>query len=113
LDFIAGDDAAPAAGVAGATEAALYFVEEEEEVVLVAERLHGAEEFRCGRVDAAFTLDGFEHDGDGALGDGGAERFDVVECGVDEAGHDRAEATVDFFLGGGAHGAEGATVEAA
>ena len=81
--------------------------------MFVAERLCGAQELGCGRMDTAFTLDGFEHDGDGTLGDGGAQGVDVVELRVNEPRHDRAEAAVDFFLRCCAHSTEGSAMKAA
>ncbi len=92
--------------VAGASEAALDFVEHEEEVVFLREILKAVEEFGCHGVDPSFALDGFEEDGDGLRING---FFDGVEVVGGEVGESFGEGVKS--LGGGGHGAEGSAVE--
>lgn len=67
----AGGDGVVAVEVAGSAEAALDFVEEEEEVFFLSEGGEALEEFFCHDVDSAFALDGFEEEGDGLFAEGG------------------------------------------
>lgn len=96
---------------AGAGEAALDFVEDEQSGVAVAVIAEGVEEFRGGDVDAAFALDGLDDHAAGLRGDEAGEGFDVVEMAVLEAGEHGAEGSLVFFVGSGGEGAVGAAVK--
>src|SRR5690606_27287573 len=52
---------------AGATDAALHLVEQEQQLVFVAELAQAEEELRGGRRDAAFALNRLDEDGGGLL----------------------------------------------
>ena len=54
-----------------------------------------------GKVDAAFTLNRFDHDGDGFRVDFAGERIEIAERTVHEAGQHRFDALVVFRLRGG------------
>ncbi len=96
---------------AGAADAGLHFVEEEQDFLFVAERAQAGHEFGGGGHDAAFALDGLAQDGDGGGGEGGADGVEVVELGVGEAGHEGLEALLVLGLARGGHGGEGAAME--
>ena len=59
---------------AGAAHAALGFVGDQEGVEAVGQFARLGDVLRGERVDAAFALDHFEHDGGGAVAEGGFER---------------------------------------
>ena len=89
----------------------MHFVEYEEEALLVAEFADVFEVSVGGDVDAAFGLDGFEHDGYGVVGDGAFEFFDVAEGYVLVSGRDGLEEFLVVWLSGGGYVRHGATVE--
>lgn len=101
----------PAEPAAGAPDAALDFVAEQEQSALVAELAEAAHEFGGGGEDAAFALDGFDEDGGGLGGEGRADGVEVVEVGVGEAGDQGLEPVLVLRLAGGGHRGEGASVE--
>ncbi len=102
--------------LAGASEAALDLVGDEEGAGGVAELAGGLEELGGDGVDAALALDGLDEDGadvgSGAGAEFGAEVFDVVEADEVDVGHDGREGGAVGKLLGGGDRAHGAAVEA-
>ena len=107
----AGGDGVEAVEVAGSAEAALDFVEQEEEVVFLSEGGEAFEEFPGGDIDAAFALDGFDEEGCGLVGEGSFDGVEIIEVDVFKPGEKGIETIVDFGLRGGRHGTDGAAVE--
>ena len=104
-------DHAPCHRVAAAAEAGLHLVEHQQQVVLLAKRGHGTEEFRRRGDDAALALHRLQQDGGGLRAHAVLQRGDVVEWQVAEARQHRIEAILDLRLAGGGHRAERAAVE--
>lgn len=100
--------------LARAAPARLYFVDEEEQAVLIAELPQADHEFLRRGMDAALALYRLEHDGDRVLVAGVLERLEVVVRCVGEAVRHRAEADLAGVarLARRTHGAERAAVEA-
>jgi len=106
-----GGDGIVAVEVAGSAEAALDFVEEKKEVFFLSESGEAFEKFLGHGIHSAFALDGFEEEGDGFIGEGGLDGFEVVWLDVDEAWEEGIEAFVDLGLRRGGHGPDGAPVK--
>ena len=112
-----GQDAVVLVGepLAGASDAALDLVGDEEGSGGVAEFAGGCEELLRDGMDAALALDGLDADG-ADFGSGArelcAEVGYVVEADELDAGHDGAKGSRYFSLCGGRDGAHGAAVEA-
>ncbi len=68
--------------LAGAAESGLDLVDDQHRAALAADLLRGLQEVRRADVDAAFTLDHFEHDRGGLIGDRLVERRRIVELHV-------------------------------
>ncbi len=77
---------------AGASAAGPDFVEDEGEVMAVAEVADSGEVIVSGDIHSAFALDGFNDDGAGFGIDGLFEGGEVVEGDMDEAGDEGVEA---------------------
>ncbi len=99
--------------VPGAAEAALHFVEDQQQAVLVGQLAEAGQEAVGRNPHAAFALDRLDHDGGRLVVDQPRDGVEIAERGVDEAGHQRAEALVVLGLGRGGERAERAAVEAA
>ena len=96
---------------AGATEAALDFVEDEDGAVGFAEALRGAKEF-FGDHFAGFALDRFDDEACNVLvGEGLFEGGDVVEGHLDRAGGELAEAFLEEVGAVDGESTAGETVE--
>ena len=72
---------------AGATDAALHLVEDEQRAVLVGERAGGGEKLGAGRMDPALALDRLDQDRGGVGPGRRRQRVDVVQ--LREPGHGR------------------------
>ncbi len=96
---------------AGTSAAGPDFIEDEGEVVLIAEGANAGEEVGIGDVDAALALDGFDEYGAGLGIDGVLESGEVVVGDVGEAGDEGSESCLIVGGGGGGKGAEGSSVE--
>lgn len=97
---------------AGAANAGLDFVDDEGQVLGPAIIGDGLDVGAVKDVDAAFALDAFQHDGAGAVGDGGLKGVDVIRGHVGEARINGHEGFVQGGLAGGGQGGHGAAVEA-
>ena len=86
--------------IAGAPEAALDFVEDEEGVVLVGEAAGFDEERIVEDVDAAFAKDGLDEDGGRLVGDSRAKLLEVVAVDEGDVGEAGTEVEAIFFLAG-------------
>lgn len=104
-------DGIVAVEVACSSEAALDFIEKEEEVVFLSEGGEAFQELLRGDVDSAFALDGFDEEGDGFVVEGRFDGLEIIEIDVFEAGEERIKAIVDLGLRGGGHGSNGPPVE--
>src|SRR5208283_2254293 len=96
--------------LAGAPETALDFVEDESGVMMIGKSAAGEQEFLRTLEDAAFSKNGFEHDGAGVGIDGCVQRLDVVLRHKGYVIEQRLETLAIFFLAGQGHGAKGATM---
>lgn len=96
---------------AGAVEADLDFVPDEEGLGLVAEFADLGHPSGGGEEDSSLGLDGFGEDGDGIGGDGVAEGLDVAEGDGDESGGERPEVLFISGFGGESDDSGGASVE--
>src|SRR5271156_658351 len=96
---------------AGASEAALNFVGNEQCAVLRGQGACAIPESFRNRVNAAFALDGFEDYRANGVVKFRFEVGDVIKLYEFDAGDHRREGQAIFFRGGDADGAEGATVE--
>ena len=70
---------------AGAADAGLDLVEDEQQALFVAPVADALQVARGGHVDAALALDGLEQDGDGLVGGGRLDGVEVVPRGRGEA----------------------------
>ena len=98
---------------AGAGEAALDFVVDEDGADVVAAAAERGQERGRGDVDAAFALDGLDDDAAGALRDELLEAGFVVEGAVDETRDHGAEGFLVFRVRRRGQTAHGAAVEGA
>ncbi len=99
--------------LAGATEAGLHLVDDQQQVALVAQPPHALEELDGGRVDPAFALHRLEEDRGHRRVDGRLERVEVVPRDVAEPLGQRLERLVLGRLARGVQGGQGAAVEGA
>lgn len=97
---------------AGATAAALHFVDDEQQVVLLRQCAQLLHEFARRRDHAAFALDRLEHHGNGLVVDQPLDRIDIVDLGLREARHLRRVDRVPAGLAARRHRRERAAVEA-
>ena len=79
--------------------------------LLVAEPAHALQVLPGGRDDAGLAEHGLQHDGHRLVGDGGAQRFEVVEGDVGEAGRHGVEGLLVVPVARGGDGGQGAPVE--
>ncbi len=98
---------------AGAADARLDLIEQEQQPALVAEAAQALEVVEVGRVDAGLALDRLEEDAAGGLVECLSGGREVVVGYVAEAGHERREAGLDPRIAGGGQGRQGAAVEGA
>jgi hypothetical protein len=77
--------------LAGAAQAGLDLIQDEQDILLLAEFRDLLEVAGWGDQHAAFALDGLEHDGAGVGGDGLFERGKVTVFDGDEAGCEGSE----------------------
>jgi hypothetical protein len=98
---------------AGATNAALHFVNHEQPVLFVAQCTHIAQVVWTHRVDATFALDGLEEHGHhvGIAHGGFFQRGDVVQGHANETFHQRPKPFLNFFVARGAEGGDAAAME--
>ena len=96
---------------AKASETGLNFIEDEEEALFVAPLAYPLQVIVGGDVDAAFALNGFQHDGGGAFRGGGHDGFHVVVVHMYVAGGKGLEGFLVVGLAGGCDGGEGTPVE--
>ncbi len=108
-----GRDARPLVGeeLAGAADAGLDLVHDEQEAVLVAERPQGAQPLVRDHPQAALALDRLDHQGGGLGRDRGLQGLQVAERHLVEAVHLRAEAVDVLLLAAGRDGGERPAVE--
>ena len=103
---------------AGAADAHLHLIEDQQDVVLIAELAHAAEEGRIAGVHAALALQGLQQHRRHprplglAVAQQHLEGGRVVVGEVAEALHHRLKALVVLRLAGGGDGRQGAAVEA-
>ena len=90
---------------AEASETGLNFIEDEEEALFVAPLAYPLQVIVGGDVDAALTLNGFQHDGCGAVRCGGHDGFHVVVVHMDVARREGLEGFLVVGLTGGGDGA--------
>ena len=96
---------------AGAAESRLHLVEQQQQAVLVA-HLPNAHQHVVGKhANAAFALDWLEQDRGGLGSDRGAQRGQVAEGHVVEAGNDRFVALRQLRLAAGGDRRHGASME--
>ncbi len=98
---------------AGAADARLHLVEDQQQALVVAKRPQGLEPFARHDPDATFALDGFDHHGAGLRADRGFERRPVVERHLIETIHLGAEAVDVLLLSTRRDRGQGAAVERA
>src|SRR5258708_19184587 len=94
---------------AGAAEAALNLVGDEEGAVLGGEGASAIPESLADRIDAAFTLDCFQEDSADGIVEFRVEIGEVIEPHEFRAGYDRREGQAILFRGGNTDGAESVT----
>jgi hypothetical protein len=97
--------------LAGPRDAALHFIENQHQPVLVAQRPEPLHECLRGGPDAAFALDRFDHDAGRVRPDQRLGRFQIVERRIFEPGEQRREAVVHLLLVRGADGCHRAAME--
>ena len=95
----------------GPEVAVLHPIDEEQEVLFVAELAEAQEVIRGGGSDAAFALNGFNEDGGRGGRQGVAQGVEVVVRDLPEAGEHRLEAFLDLLLAGGGDAGERASVK--
>ncbi len=95
----------------GAAHSRLHLVEDKGGAVGAGELAGGGQELGGSGIDAALSEDGLEEDGASAGSDGAAQRFDVVEGDVYEAGRKRLKPLMILGLACCGKRAEGAPVE--
>src|ERR1700686_692915 len=95
----------------GAAEAALNFVGDEQSAILRRKRASAIPEAFRNRVNAAFTLNGFQDYSANCVVKFGFEIGDIVEADKFDAGHQRSKRQAIFLRGGDTQGAEGASVK--
>jgi hypothetical protein len=96
---------------AGSAAAGPDFVEDEREIISIAQLADFLDEVVGKEIDAALALHRFEHDGGGFGVDGFFEQANVVGLDVDEAGDHRIETGFDFGIAGGADHGERSAVK--
>ena len=96
---------------AGAAEAALNFVGDEERSVFRSKRTRPVPEFFADGINPAFALNGFEEDGADGIVEFGFEIGDIIEADKFDAGNERLEGKTILFRGGDADGAECAAMK--
>ena len=99
--------------LARAPEPGLDLIEDEQDVVLVAEASEASQKAGRRHDDAGLALDRLDQNGDGVLGDGALESGEIAERHGAEAGRKRAEAVAVAGLGREADDGGGAAVEIA
>src|SRR5690606_34873473 len=90
----------------------LYFVDNQQQLVLVGQCTQTLHEFLRNRNHAAFTLDRFQHDGDSLVIDQCLYRLQIVEHRLGEARHLRSKQRIPARFAGSRHGGERTTMEA-
>ena len=78
--------------------AGLHFIEEQKDILFVAELSQTEKIFRRRGSNSAFALDRFHQDRRGLRRHRGAHRVEIVEWHLAEAGHHRLETLFDLFL---------------
>ena len=96
---------------AGAAHAALHFVEDQHQAVLVAQRAQRSEERRLDDAHAAFAHQRLDQDRGGLGPDGALDRFQIAERHMIEAVDLRAKTVEIFLLAGGGERRQRAAVE--
>ena len=96
---------------AGAADAALDFVEDQQKAVVVADGAQRPQEFRIDRAHAALALHGLDEDAGGRLGDSGLDRIEIAKRHLVEAGGLGAEAFDIFLIAAGRDRRRRATME--
>ena len=99
--------------LAGAPDAGLDFVEDQQQLVLVAERPQAAQESGGNDAHAALALDRLDHDGPGGGRDGALRGFEVGDGDLVEAFDLGAEALDIFGLAAGGERRQRAAMEGA
>ena len=97
--------------LAGARDAALHFVQNQQDAVLVSQIAQAFEKFRAGRADAAFALDRLHHETGHPVVDGGLGCGQIVERDHLEPIRQRFKAFAQLFLIGGGNRRHGATMK--
>ena len=112
---MSGVDAGPFIGeeLAGAADAGLDLVEDQEQAVLVAEAAQFAQEGVRHRADAALALDRLDHERRRLGADDGLQGLDILERHLVEAFDLRAEALEILGLAAGCDGRQRPAVEGA
>src|SRR3546814_6434207 len=82
----------------GPADTALHFVQDQHQVMLVAQLAQALQEFIGGNADAALALDRFDEETRGIRADRRLCGFEVIEFHVFEARQQRVEALVHLFL---------------
>ena len=98
---------------AGAAHAALHFVDHEQPVLFVAKLSQVAQVIDVHRVDAAFTLNGFQENSHhiGVAGSSFLQGVHVIERHANETFHQRAKTGLHFGIAGGAQRGNAAAVK--
>ena len=98
---------------AGAADAGLHFVEDQQQAALVAELAQRSQKFRRHHAHAALAHHRLDDDAGGRIGDRALDGIEIAERHLVEAFHDRPEAFEIFFLAAGGERRERAPVERA
>src|SRR5579864_1746111 len=98
---------------AGAAHTGLDFVDDEKQVLAVAQVAQTRQVVLARHHDTALALNSLDHYRDRLIVDGALERGDVVIRHEPEPGHQRQEALMVLFLAGRAQSADSAAVEGA
>ncbi len=96
---------------AGTAAADLNFIEDQQQVVLIADLPYGCQVSRRRHSHTPFALHRFQHYRADLGSDGLAQSFSITEGYVVKTGQQRIEAGLDLVLAGGADGADGAAVK--